>query len=95
MSHNLAALMRLVGEYGQERQTGQEMPNDQNIERTYVAVREYAKKLCASPVQVVVERGRVWIVRGDQSFMLAYHDTDVEGLNWYANKLRKALGARK
>jgi hypothetical protein len=40
---------------------------------------------------VKVERGRVWIVSGNQSFMLA-HEADTDGeLNWYANQLRTAL----
>lgn len=44
------------------------------------------------PVTVEVRRNRVWIVRGVQSFMLAYEaDTDNE-LNWYAEKLCSALG---
>lgn len=42
-----------------------------------------------APVQVCVERGRVWIKRGTQSFMLAYEDD--ENTEWYANQLRKAL----
>lgn len=44
-----------------------------------------------APVLVCVERGRVWIKRGTQSFMLAYdadHDADAE---WYAGQLRDAL----
>jgi hypothetical protein len=39
---------------------------------------------------VKVERGRVWIVAGNQSFMLA-HEGDAEELNWYAGQLRAAL----
>lgn len=53
---------------------------------------------CSNPlppsgsVEVVVERGRVWIRRGVQSFMLAYDvDTDEER-QWYAGQLRNALG---
>jgi len=42
-----------------------------------------------APAQVCVERGRVWIKRGVQSFMLAYEDD--ENTEWYANQLRKAL----
>jgi hypothetical protein len=45
----------------------------------------------ACHVGVKVERNRVWIVKGVQSFMLAYEaDTDEE-LNWYAGQLRAAL----
>lgn len=42
-------------------------------------------------VEVKVKRGRVWIVKGVQSFMLAYEaDTD-ELLQWYANQLCDVL----
>jgi hypothetical protein len=42
-------------------------------------------------VQVVVERERVWVKRGVQSFMLAYEaETDAER-EWYAGQLRAAL----
>jgi hypothetical protein len=42
-------------------------------------------------VQVVVERERVWIKRGVQSFALAYEaETDAER-EWYAKQLRAAL----
>lgn len=45
----------------------------------------------APAVQVVVERERVWIKRGVQSFMLAYEaETDAER-EWYAGQLRAAL----
>jgi hypothetical protein len=44
-------------------------------------------------VQVVVERERVWVKRGVQSFALAYEaDTDAER-EWYAKQLRTALAA--
>jgi hypothetical protein len=45
------------------------------------------------PAKVMVHRNKVWIVRGAQSFGLAYEaDTDEE-LNWYADKLRKVIAA--
>jgi hypothetical protein len=45
----------------------------------------------APAVQVVVERERVWIKRGVQSFMLAYEaETDAER-EWFAGQLRAAL----
>jgi hypothetical protein len=41
----------------------------------------------------VVERERVWVKRGVQSFALAYEaDTDAER-EWYAKQLRTALAA--
>jgi hypothetical protein len=44
-------------------------------------------------VQVVVERERVWVKRGVQSFMLAYEaETDAER-EWYAGQLRSLLAA--
>jgi hypothetical protein len=43
-----------------------------------------------APLEVVVERGRVWIKRAHQSFMLDYDDT--ENLEWYASRLRDVLG---
>jgi len=47
----------------------------------------------APAVQVVVERERVWVKRGVQSFMLAYEaETDVER-EWYAGQLRAALSS--
>lgn len=47
----------------------------------------------APAVQVVVERERVWIKRGVQSFALAYEaETDVER-EWYAGQLRSLLAA--
>jgi hypothetical protein len=47
----------------------------------------------APAVQVVVERERVWIKRGVQSFMLAYEaETDAER-EWYAGQLRSLLAA--
>lgn len=46
----------------------------------------------AAPVHVKIDRSRVWIVSGVQSFMLAYEaDADVDR-EWYANQLRGALG---
>jgi hypothetical protein len=66
------------------------------------AIREYgmqcAREALASyeaepAVQVVVERERVWVKRGVQSFMLAYEaETDVER-EWYAGQLRAALSS--
>jgi hypothetical protein len=47
----------------------------------------------AELVAVVVERERVWLKRGVQSFMLAYEaDTDEER-QWYAQQLRTALSS--
>jgi hypothetical protein len=60
--------------------------------------REVLKQALASyeakpAVQVVVERERVWVKRGVQSFALAYEaDTDAER-EWYAGQLRTALAA--
>lgn len=48
-------------------------------------------------VTVEIRRGRVWIVSGVQSFMLAYGDDDTENaeeLAWYAEQLRVALFGR-
>lgn len=45
----------------------------------------------AGPVEVKVERNRVWIVNAHQSFMLAYEADTAEELNWYADQLRGAL----
>jgi len=45
------------------------------------------------PLEVVVERSRVWIRRGSQSFMLAYDDP--ASLEWYAETLRKVLQCPK
>jgi hypothetical protein len=44
-----------------------------------------------NPVIVKVERNHVWIIKGVQSFMLAYEADTEEELNWYANQLRTAL----
>lgn len=43
----------------------------------------------SEPLEVIVERHRVWIKRGCQSFMMAYDDT--ENMEWYAGQLRKVL----
>lgn len=46
------------------------------------------------PVEVKIERGRVWIVRGNQSFMLAYvpdEGDDPAEMQAYADNLRSAL----
>jgi hypothetical protein len=58
--------------------------------RTYHA--HMMRKLGGSVV-VKVERNRVWIVSGNQSFMLAYEADTAEELNWYADRLRTALSA--
>lgn len=42
-----------------------------------------------APLEVVVERGRVWIRRAHQSFRMDYDDP--ENLEWYADQLRKVL----
>ena len=45
-------------------------------------------------VTVKVERGHVWIVKGNQSFMLAYEadeGDDPAEIEWYANQLRTVL----
>jgi len=42
-------------------------------------------------VTVEVERGRVWIKRGVQSWMLAYKEDEPAAVEWYAQTLRKAL----
>lgn len=42
-------------------------------------------------VQVVVERERVWIKRGKQSFMLGYEAETEAEREWYAGQLRTAL----
>jgi hypothetical protein len=56
------------------------------------ALRQALASYEAEPaVQVVVERERVWVKRGVQSFMLAYEaETDAER-EWYAGQLRAAL----
>ena len=43
------------------------------------------------PVTVVIDRGRVWIKRGVQSFLLDYEGETDDELNWYAQRLREAL----
>ena len=50
---------------------------------------EIADHVSAKSVQVVVDRSRVWIKRGVQSFMLAYDEA--ENAEWYAGMLRKCL----
>jgi hypothetical protein len=46
----------------------------------------------SAPAPVVkVEKGRVWIVSGGRSFMLAYDAETDEERQWYANQLRGAL----
>jgi len=40
---------------------------------------------------VEVERGRVWIKRGVQSWMLAYKEDEPAAVEWYAQTLRAAL----
>jgi hypothetical protein len=59
-----------------------------------VSPREWAERAQpqAPASAVKVERGRVWIVAGNQSFMLA-HEGDAEELNWYAGQLRTALSS--
>ena len=47
----------------------------------------------AAPVKVVVERERVWLKRGVQSFMLAYEAETDDERQWYAEQLRGALAA--
>jgi hypothetical protein len=47
----------------------------------------------SEPVTVTVERERVWIKRGVQSFMLAYEADTNEEREWYAQQLRGALAA--
>ena len=42
-------------------------------------------------ITVEVERGRVWIKRGNQSWILAYDDDDPVAVEWYAKTLRAAL----
>jgi hypothetical protein len=43
----------------------------------------------AEPVEVTVRNGRVWIKRGNQSWMLEYDDE--ENAEWYAQTLRDAI----
>ncbi len=47
----------------------------------------------AEKLEVVVERGRVWIKRGHQSFMLAYEEDDHSARENYARMLREVLDA--
>ena len=47
----------------------------------------------AEPVEVRIRDGRVWIVKGIQSFMLAYDDDDAEEREWYADHLRAVLSS--
>ena len=44
-----------------------------------------------SAMSVVIERGRVWMRRGNQSWMLAYDDDEPHAVEWYAQTLRAAL----
>lgn len=46
-----------------------------------------------SDAEVTVERDRVWIKRGNQSFMLAYESDEPTERDWYADQLRAALAA--
>jgi hypothetical protein len=43
-------------------------------------------------ITVEVERGRVWIKRGVQQWMLAYDEDEPSAVEWYAQTLRAALG---
>lgn len=43
-------------------------------------------------LEVRVERDRVWILKGVQSFMLDYEGETPTDLEWYANQLRGVLG---
>lgn len=45
----------------------------------------------AEPLEVLVDRGRVWLRRGHQSFMLDYDSKVPLELHWYANQLRGML----
>lgn len=47
----------------------------------------------ATEVMVHVDRNRVFITKGVQSFMLAYEADTAEELDWYANQLRKVLAS--
>jgi hypothetical protein len=52
------------------------------------------RESAAVPVEVKIERGHVWIVRGNQSFMLAYvpdEGDDPADMEAYASNLRAAL----
>lgn len=54
-----------------------------------------AKPAMPTPVEVKIERDRVWIVNGKQSFMLAYEageGDDPAEMQAYADQLRAALG---
>ncbi len=44
----------------------------------------------AQPLNIDIDRGRVWIKRGNQSFMMAY-EGDEDELQWYCDRLKEAL----
>lgn len=43
------------------------------------------------PLEVAVERGRIWIKRAHRSFMLAYDDPELAHQQWYAEQIRQVL----
>jgi hypothetical protein len=45
-------------------------------------------------MNVIIERGRVWLERGNQRWMLAYDDDELHAVEWYAQTLRAALAAQ-
>ena len=85
-------------EPGLYSQTDFDCPEDmisfaRDIERAANAA-HFERQAQAEPLTVKVERNRVWIVRGNQSFMLDYaadEGDDPAEIEWYANQLRAVL----
>jgi hypothetical protein len=91
---NWADVGKMMGEWLTKNQAAQpaQVPPAHDSDCAQHNMPAYPNGTCdcsIAPVQVCVERGRVWIKRGVQSFMLAYEDE--ENTEWYANQLRKAL----
>jgi hypothetical protein len=70
-------------------------PNLVDVARVWVARPLYTAPPPTPPadaqITVEVERGRVWIKRGVQSWMLAYKEDEPAAVEWYAQTLRAAL----
>jgi hypothetical protein len=56
----------------------------------FVAAAPAAPAGKAQPLNIDIDRGRVWIKRGNQSFMMAY-EGDEDELQWYCDRLKEAL----
>jgi hypothetical protein len=46
-----------------------------------------------APVHIRVARGRVWIVKGVQQFMMAYEWDEQDELDWYVGQIQKVLSS--